>query len=305
MTNGDLLAIKAAQDGVTHLNAGVAAFDVKSRLLLLRQAPGRAVPGLWELPSTRIGSEEPPERAARRALREETGLSSVKLQGYAGQIDHVVAGGLARQLVFIAFTGPCSEVTLSAGHDGHLWRHADALPAIGRETLRLIRRIAPPKPQLEAAEWQHSLPRWHVGANALVRDQTGRILIVRPARSRTFQLPGGQVDAHETPPDAAGRELYEETGLRRAVGPLLAISFEHPSPYWDHPTQIMLFDFGVVDSATTQIIAHDPEIAEHRWAHPGEAEALLGPARTERLRAGIAGLGQGHPVLVTTTEPEI
>jgi 8-oxo-dGTP pyrophosphatase MutT (NUDIX family) len=77
----------------------------------------------------------------------------------------------------------------------------------------VIRQVAPGKPQMTPDEWQHSLPRWHVGANALVRDHDGPILLVGPGRSRTWQLPGGQVDAHETPPEAASRELREETGL--------------------------------------------------------------------------------------------
>ncbi|WP_067127954.1 NUDIX hydrolase [Microtetraspora malaysiensis] len=304
MTDVALLAKEAARDGITHLVAGVAAFDIKGRILLLRQAPGTAVPGLWELPSTTVEGGEPPEHAAKRGLQEETGLD-VDLDGYAGHCDYGTARGVARQFVFTAYADSGPDVVLSAGHDDYTWRHDDALPAVRKEALDLIRRIAPSKPQLDADEWQHSLPRWHVGANALVRDQSGRILIVRPGRSRTFQLPGGQVDAHETPQDAAGRELHEETGLRLPVGPLLAISFEHPSPGWDHPTQIMLFDLGVVDSTTTRIIAHDPEIDEHRWVYPDEAEALLGPARTERLRAGFLGLRRGRPTLFTITDPEV
>ena len=197
------------------------------------------------------------------------------------------------------------DVILSPGHDDYTWRHADALPAVRKEALDLVRRIVPPKPQLDSDEWQHALPRWHIGANALVRDQHGRILLVRPYRSPRFQLPGGQVDAHETPQDATGRELHEETGLDLPVGPLIAISYEHPSPGWDHPTQIMLFDLGIVDSATARLTTNDPDIAEHRWAHPAEAEQLLGPARTERLRAGFLGLHQGCPALITITDPEI
>ncbi|MFE3452803.1 NUDIX hydrolase [Nonomuraea sp. NPDC059194] len=306
MTDFALLAGEAARDGITQLVAGVAVFDGKGRVLLLRRAPGGALPGLWEMPSGQVEDGESAQHAAKRGLQEETGLVDVGLARCVGHYDYTAAHGIrSRQLVFNAHADVGPDVVLSAKHDDYTWRHADALPAVRKEALDLIRHIAPSKPQLDAEEWQHSLPRWHVGANALVQDQHGRILLVRPARSRTFQLPGGQVDAHETPQDAAGRELREETDLDLLVGPLVAISFEHPSPGWDHPTQIMLFDLGVIDSTTARITARDPDIAEHRWVHPEEAEQFLGPARTERLRAGFLGLRQGRPALVTITDPEI
>lgn len=99
MTDVVPLAMKAARDGVTHLIAGVAAFGLKGRPLLLRQAPGRDVPGSWELPSTALDGDELPVHAARRGLQERTGLSLVNLDGYVGHLDHGTARGLARQLI--------------------------------------------------------------------------------------------------------------------------------------------------------------------------------------------------------------
>ncbi|MEU0569297.1 NUDIX hydrolase [Nonomuraea sp. NPDC005983] len=253
------------------------------------------------MPGALVADGETPEDAGRRVLRG-AGLADVDLT-FASHFDYDAAEDRSRQLVFTAHVGS-ADVILSADHDDYTWRHGDALPAVSKEVLDLVRRIAPPKPLLDPDEWQHSLPRWHVGANALVRDQHGRILLVRPARSRTWQLPGGQVDAHETPQEAAGRELREETSLELPVGPLISISFEHPSPGWDHPTQVLLFDLGVIESATAQLAILDPDIAEHRWVHSDEAERLLGPARTARLRAGYLGLRQGRTTLVTITDPE-
>ncbi|MGO4636289.1 hypothetical protein AB4225_36115 [Streptomyces sp. 2RAF24] len=43
-------------------------------------------------------------------------------------------------------------------------------PAVSRDVLEIVLAVAPPKPQLDPEEWQNTLPRWHVGANALVRD---------------------------------------------------------------------------------------------------------------------------------------
>ncbi|MEZ0073816.1 hypothetical protein [Planotetraspora sp. GP83] len=48
-----------------------------------------------------------------------------------------------------------ADIILSPDHDDYTWRHADALPAVRVEVLDLVRRVVPPKPLLDAEEWQH------------------------------------------------------------------------------------------------------------------------------------------------------
>ncbi|MEU9578730.1 NUDIX hydrolase [Streptomyces chilikensis] len=62
-----------------------------------------------------------------------------------------------------------------------------------------------------------------MAADALIRDETGRILLVDPSYKEGWDLPGGMVDDEE-PVAALERELHEELGLRGArVGRLLAV----------------------------------------------------------------------------------
>jgi 8-oxo-dGTP diphosphatase len=61
-------------------------------------------------------------------------------------------------------------------------------------------------------------------AGAVVRDDDGRLLLVRRANDPSrglWSLPGGRVEPGETAAQAAAREVGEETGLDVTVGALL------------------------------------------------------------------------------------
>ncbi len=45
-------------------------------------------------------------------------------------------------------------------------------------------------------------------------DDQGRVLLVKHADAGVWVAPGGSLDPHESPADAAVREMWEETGLR-------------------------------------------------------------------------------------------
>jgi ADP-ribose pyrophosphatase YjhB (NUDIX family) len=69
-------------------------------------------------------------------------------------------------------------------------------------------------------------PRFPIGAVAIVRDEAGRVLLVRQTYHRAgvrWGAPGGWLDHGETPREAAARETFEETGLRVTVGRVLEI----------------------------------------------------------------------------------
>ncbi|KID31661.1 ADP-ribose pyrophosphatase [Prauserella sp. Am3] len=62
-----------------------------------------------------------------------------------------------------------------------------------------------------------------MAAGVLLRDDAGRVLLVEPSYKQHWDIPGGVVDAGETPWATAARELREETGLDRPLGGLLVI----------------------------------------------------------------------------------
>ncbi|MFF7990383.1 NUDIX domain-containing protein [Kitasatospora xanthocidica] len=155
------------------------------------------------------------------------------------------------------------------------------------------------EPLKSREEWLASLPRIYAAAGCLLRDESGRILIVKAGYREHWQFPGGTVDLGEGPVECAKRELEEETGIVRETGALLAISWTHPSGELDHPAEHLMFDFGTVPD-DTPVTVPAGELDEHRWVPVEEALELLGPARSARLRAALAAAEDGRVRIVTT-----
>lgn len=75
------------------------------------------------------------------------------------------------------------------------------------------------------------VPRHRIGVALVVWDDRGRILLLHHVFHPVapWGLPGGWLNRREDPRAAAERELWEETGLRATVGPLIYTTYE-PRP---------------------------------------------------------------------------
>ncbi|MBO0819256.1 MAG: NUDIX hydrolase [Nocardiopsaceae bacterium] len=93
-----------------------------------------------------------------------------------------------------------------------------------------------------------SLARKRMAAGALIRDGAGRVLLVEPTYKPTWEVPGGAVEAEESPPAACRREVLEELGLDRPVGRVLAVDWVPSRP--ERPEGLILvYDGGVLSEA--------------------------------------------------------
>ena len=100
---------------------------------------------------------------------------------------------------------------------------------------------------------------------ALIRDEAGRVLLVRKRGTAAFMQPGGKRDPGEDDVTALTREINEELGCRVLPESILALGvFDAPSanePGWQ--VQAAVYSVDVVGA-----VAPQAEIAEIVWAHP-------------------------------------
>lgn len=144
------------------------------------------------------------------------------------------------------------------------------------------------------AEGNAKQARKRVAADVLLRDISGRVLLVNPTYKPGWDLPGGMVEANEPPERAVKRELLEELGTRIDVLGLLVVDWVAPHGPWDDQIAF-IFDGGTFDSEE-ELRPHDGELSEARFVPLDIARGLVGARMRGRLDAAVRALEKGRPV---------
>lgn len=138
-----------------------------------------------------------------------------------------------------------------------------------------------------AGESLRDVPRIPASAGALIFDEAGRLLVLKPTYKAGWTLPGGQMEeSGETPWQACRRETLEECRLEIERGRLVCVDFLRPRPRRPGGMRF-LFDCGrLPDERLAGIAVDGVEIGEYRFADSADAPALLsGPVRRRFLAA--------------------
>jgi 8-oxo-dGTP diphosphatase len=132
-----------------------------------------------------------------------------------------------------------------------------------------------------------------------VREEQGRVLLVRRCDSGGWELPGGRVDVGESAVEAAVREAAEEAGLRVRITGLVGL-FTDPAH--------------VVEAATGGEIRQQFVVCFHGWAvwgrprpdgHETADAAWFDPADVEALRLEPGARRWIHHALSGASEPHL
>lgn len=109
-----------------------------------------------------------------------------------------------------------------------------------------------------------SVPKILTLAVGVLRDNAGRMLVVRKRGTRVFMQPGGKIDAGETPSQALQREVYEELGVTLDVDSFTWLSREHAVAANEANTQVVADVFTVANTHWPAFTL-TAEIEEAHW----------------------------------------
>ena len=135
-----------------------------------------------------------------------------------------------------------------------------------------------------------------MGAGALLTDDRGRVLLVEPTYKDYWEIPGGSVEADESPYAAVVRELKEELGLTVQPGRLLVVDWVPPRAERTEGL-MMVFDGGILTpEQTAQIRLPAEELRSWAWCVEQEAGERLSDLLSRRISAAVKARTEGTVV---------
>ncbi|MFF0378427.1 NUDIX domain-containing protein [Actinoplanes missouriensis] len=152
-------------------------------------------------------------------------------------------------------------------------------------------------------DYTATLARKRMGAGALLTDDRGRVLLVEPAYKDDWEIPGGAVEADESPLTAVARELDEELGLSLRPGRLLVTDWVPPRPGRTEGV-MMLFDGGTLTpEQAARIRVPAEELRGWAWCTEPEAAERLSGLLARRIGAAVRARAENTAVYLENGFP--
>lgn len=150
---------------------------------------------------------------------------------------------------------------------------------------------------LPVGQYVAGLARKRMAAGVLFRDTVRRVLLVEPSYKPNWEIPGGAVEADESPWAAATREVAEELGWDTSLGRLLVV--DHVRPQDSRPEGVVfVFDGGVLDETDLEgMLLPEAEILSVGFHTLDEARNKVKPLLADRVAAALEAVEQGVTVL--------
>lgn len=138
----------------------------------------------------------------------------------------------------------------------------------------------------QTAEFYARLPTTRGAAGALLIEDKSRILLVERVYDAVWPwgLPGGIIEADESPLSACVREVREELGIDPVIEHLAAVDWVSPQP---PKTAGNMFLFTGWIPCTVDIRLDPTELSAWMWVAPADIPHLLAPRTARRVDAAL------------------
>lgn len=139
------------------------------------------------------------------------------------------------------------------------------------------------------------IPAKPVAAGALLHDDKGRILFLTPTYKPYLEIPGGIVNACESPQQACQREIFEEAGLLIGDLQLLLVDWHPQHGIWRDSIQF-IFDGGVLTTdQINQIAVPADEVTHYEFAYLDQVATRLKASMYRRIFQATQAKKSGIP----------
>lgn len=145
-----------------------------------------------------------------------------------------------------------------------------------------------------------SLPKKILSSGALIPNPEGEILILKPSYREGWNIPGGIIEAGESPVSGLIREIREETGLVCVEISQCAVvdhQWVDEGGYMRDSLHFVFHATPLPNTLCRQISVDGEEIIDWRFVRPEEALDLCQPELAARMRFALTE--RGFPVMLT------
>jgi 8-oxo-dGTP pyrophosphatase MutT (NUDIX family) len=133
-------------------------------------------------------------------------------------------------------------------------------------------------------------PRRRVAAGAVIQNDEGEVLLVKPHYREGWLIPGGLVEEGEFPFAACVREIKEELGLE--IYPTRLLCLDYVGRHGSVPEGVMfIFDGGTIGSSEIlSIVLEEGELSDARFMSKPESLDRVSEALRARLEMSYLAL---------------
>lgn len=138
-------------------------------------------------------------------------------------------------------------------------------------------------------------PMQLAAAGMIIWSDSGRVLMVQTHNRPHLILPGGIVEADESPARAGMREVAEEVGLTVTAARLLVV--EHRTSFQHIPSNLQfVFEAAERFAEDVPLRLQAEEIREAKWLDPDDAAARTSERGRRRIATALTACATGTAV---------